>query len=157
DDIDAGWIDAFQKAIAPGLVGLDDQQSPRRAAEEITKSDEQMIYHFPSLDRLGDESQCSGAQSALTGFVGGNDAYGYMARLHVVFESIEHAPTFHVGEKYIKRQRVRLVLARHLQGGSAQRRDQTLETLFARGVQQKRRKCAVVFDDQQHPVARGDI
>ena len=75
----------------------------------------------------------------------------------VVLEPLQHAPAVDVGQEDVQRDGVGLVLARHGQGGGAERRDQPLEALLAGRVQQEAGEAQVVLDDQQHAVAGLDV
>src|SRR5437764_641551 len=62
-----------------------------------------------------------------------------------------------VRQEDVERDRLGGVLACHGQRGGAQRRDQALEALVARRVEQHAREAQVVLDDQQHAVAPADV
>ena len=73
-----------------------------------------------------------------------------LARGHVLLQAVEHAPAVHVGQVHVQRDRARACTAGQRQRARAHRRDEALEALRARGVEQEPREREVVLDDEQH-------
>ena len=85
---------------------------------------------------LATKRQRAGVERALARLVGRDDAHRDVPRRDVVLQPLQHAPAVDVGQVDVERDRVGLVLAGHGQRGGAQRGDQPLEALLARGVEQ---------------------
>ena len=80
-----------------------------------------------------------------------------MARGEIGLQPLEHPPALHVGQVDIERQHRGLVLADHGERRGAGRRDQRLEALLPRGIEQDLGEAQIVLDDQQHAVAGLDL
>ena len=71
-----------------------------------------------------------------------------------MLQAVEHRQAMHHRQANVERHRIGLVLLHQRQRRVAARRDDALEAFLARQVEQDARKVGVVFDDQQHAVAR---
>ena len=128
-----------------------------RAAGNARQPVEQRVDDFLALHRLGDELERARLQRALARLVGRDHATpGCGASRSSFFSRSSTRQPSMSGRKmssviaagwYSRGQRERR---------SARRRDDALEALLARGVEQELREAEVVLDDQQHAVARRD-
>ena len=81
---------------------------------------EQLIEHRLVLERLGESADRAVSHCAMVYFLGRNNADGNVPEGDIILEAIQHAPAVDVGQANIKRDRVRLVFARHRQRGGTQ-------------------------------------
>ena len=79
-----------------------------------------------------------------------------VAQAQVVVHTPQQRPAIQVGQGHAQRDGDRLDLSRKLQCGSRSARDEPFESVAMRDVEQQPGEYRVVFDDQQHVVARCD-
>jgi hypothetical protein len=83
----------------------------------------------------------------------GDDVHGDVARGGVVLQPVQHGPARRSRQVDVQRDGVGPVLARQLEPGLAVQRDDPLEPLLARHVEQDAGEADVVLDDEHHAVA----
>ena len=104
--------------------------------------------------RLGHEGEGAARQAVLAVLVERDDLHRDVPRRRVLLELAQHRPAEHVGQEHVERDGRRPVLARQRQRVGAAHRDEHLEALVVREVDQHARVMRIVLDDQQHGVAR---
>ena len=103
--------------------------------------------------RLGHERERAALEAVLALLFDGEHLHGDVPRGRIVLELVEHGPAQHVGQEHIERDGVGLVLARQRQRIGAVLRDQHLEALAVRGLEQHPRVARLVLDDEHRAVA----
>ena len=155
DDLDV--VVAEQLGDAELLGGLSSTTS-RRLRRGCAKSLIRRQRRLQALGRrrLGDEREGAARQAVLPVLVQRDDLHRDVPRRRVLLELAEHGPAQHVGQEDVERHGGRPVLARQRQRLGAARRDQHLEAVVAREVDQDAGVMRIVLDDQQDVVARLD-
>ena len=121
--------------------------------DEVADGVEQSIERLLILERLGHDAQGPVVQRPVVRVLGRDDADRDVPGGDVVLEPLDHAPAVDVGQADVEGDGVGLVLAGHRQRGGAERRDQPLEALLARGLEQELGERQVVLDDQEQRIA----
>ena len=78
-----------------------------------------------------------------------DDVHRNVPRLRMMLEPVEHRPAVHARHVDVERDGVRLERVRELEPGLAVERDESLESLLARHLEQNLREVRVVLDDEQ--------
>ena len=102
--------------------------------------------------RLVHEGERAALETVLALLLDRQDLHRDVARRGVLLQLVEHRPAEHVRQEHIQRDRGRTVLARERQAFRAVLRDDGLEAVVARQIQQHPRVVRIVFDDEQHPI-----
>ena len=103
--------------------------------------------------RLGHEREGAAREAVLAVLVERDDLHRDVPRRRVLLELAEHRPAEHVGQEHIERDRRRLVFARQRERVGAAHRDQHLEAVVVRKIDEHARVVRIVLDDQQHGIA----
>ena len=93
------------------------------------------------------------AKPVLAILVERDDLHRNVPGQRVLLELAQHGPAQHVGQEHVERHRGRLVLLGEIERVGAAHRDQHLEALVARQVDQDARIVRIVLDDQQDRIA----
>ena len=134
-------------------VVLDNQQ-PLAAGLDVILDPRQGRFEVLGGARLIDEGEGAAGESVLTVLVERHDLHRDVPGGRILLQLTEHGPTQHVGQKHVERDRGRLILAGKRQRLGATHRDQDLEPLVVRQIGDDPGIVRVVFDDQQHRIAR---
>ena len=156
DDLDVVVAEQFADAHLLGLVVLDDQQALAARLREFLDPRQRLGDAF-ARRRLGDEGEGAARQPVLAVLVERDDLHRDMPGQRVLLELAEHVPAQHVGQEHVERHRGRLILLGEIERVVAAHRQQRLEALVAREIDQDARIVRIVLDDQQDGVARLDL
>ena len=146
-DIVRGEI--FDEPVAPFCIRGDDQQLFLVPLCECRHLIDQRVDHLLGLNRLRQERKRPGIQSPLPRLVGGYDRDGNVPGLGIVLQPVEHAPPVDVGQENIECHGGRLVFGRQRECRDAHRRDDALEALFSRHVEEEACEREIVLDNEQ--------
>ena len=134
-----------------GIV-LDDQQAFLARLGEFLDARERLVDAF-ARGRLVDEGEGAARETVLAVLVERDDLYRDMPGERILLELAEHVPAQHVGQEHVERHRGRLILLGEIERIVAAHRQQRLEALVARQIDQDARVMRIVLDDQQDGVA----
>ena len=74
----------------------------------------------------------------------------------IALQAVHHPPALDIGQADIKCNRVGFKFACHRQRRGSERRDESLEALLARRLQQEPGEGEIIFDDQEHQITGMD-
>ena len=146
----------FADAHLLDLIVLDDQQALAPRLGKLLDARERVVDAF-ARRRLVDESEGAARQAMLAIFVERDDLHRNMPGERVLLELAEHVPAQHVGQEHVERYRGRLILLGEIERIVAAHRQQCLEALVAREIDQDAGVMRIVLDDQQDGVAGLDV
>src|SRR5579862_1775128 len=135
-----------------GLVVLDNQEALSARLRKLLDLGKRVRDAFAGRG-LGDEGECTTRQSVLAILVQGDDLHRDMPGQRALLELTEHVPAQHVREENVERHCGRLILLGKIECIVAAHRQQRLETLVAREIDQGSRVVRIVLDYEQDLVA----
>ncbi len=138
-----------------GFVVLDNQQILDAALDELLDVGQRFVQRLLGY-RLLQIRDCALMQPTVAALHHRDDMHRNMPRGRIMLESVQHTPAIDDRQLQIKRNGVGLPLAGQGQPKVATRGDNTFEALISGQIQQDARKGRIIFDDQQHTVARVD-
>src|SRR6516225_1569745 len=104
--------------------------------------------------RLVDERERPAGQRVLPILIQGNDLDRDVPRQWIVLELAQHSPAKHVRQEYVERDCGRLILLGEFERFGTACRNQHLESLVTREVNEHARIMRIVLDDQKNGIAR---
>ena len=155
-DPDVVAADQFHDAVALGRIVLHHQQVLHFAREKVFHPGEGLIQRF-LVGRFGDIGQGTQLAATLGFLLYRNDVHRDVTGCRVVFQLIENDPAARVRQPHIQGDGIRPVLPGQHQRGLSLHRHQGLEAALMGKVQQDAGEARVVFDDQDHAIARLNI
>ena len=146
----------FTNAHLLGRVVLDDQQPLLARLGELLDPGQRLVDAF-ARRRLVDEGEGAARQAVLAVFVERDDLNRDMPGERVLLELAQHGPAQHVGQEYVERDRGRLILLGEVERIVAAHRQQRLEALVARQIDQDAGIVRIVLDNEENGVAGLDV
>ena len=139
----------FRDTEQLGRIILDHKQTFAPRSRIFLDASERGLNAFRRR-RLGDERECAAREAMVLVLVERDDLYGDMTRQRILFELAQDAPTQHVGQKNVKRDRTGLILLGKLECVGAAHCYEHLEPLVPREIDQDAAVVRIVLDDQQY-------
>ena len=155
DDVDVVVAQQLGDRQPLGGVVLHHQQ-PLAARLHVVGDLAERLLQPLGRRRLGHEGERAARQAVLAVLVQRDDLHRDVPRRRILLELAEHRPAEHVGQEHVERDRGRLIFARQRQRIGAAHRDQHLQPVVVRQIDQDARIVRIVLDDQQHRIARLD-
>ena len=151
-DLDVLVRDEVDDGRSLRFVVLDDEQPLHLLIDELRDVLERVVQRF-ARDRLLQIRDRAGLQSGLTLAHAADDVHRDVSRVRMVLEPIEHRPPVDPRQIDVERDRVGFVRVRDAETRVALERDESLESLIARHVEQDLGEVRVVLDDEDDAVA----
>ena len=146
----------FADAHLLGRIVLDNQQALSPRLGKLLDAGQRVVDAL-ARRRLVDERERAARQAVLTVLVERDDLHRNMPRQRILLELAEHVPAQHVGQEHVERNRRRLILFGEIERIVAAHRQQGLEALVAREVDQDARVVRIILDDEEDGVTGLDI
>ncbi len=156
DDLDVVMTEQFADAHLLDPVVLDDQQALAARLGKLLDARQRLVDAL-ARRRLVDEGEGAARETVLAVFVERDDLHRNVPGQRILLELAEHVPAQHVGQEHVERNRGRLILFGEIERIVAAHRQQRLEALVARQIDQDAGIVRIVLDDEQDGVAGLDI
>ena len=139
------------------VVVLDDEQPLHRLVDELARSCRTSRRALPSITGFSRYAIAPALSPCWRSRMPVMMCTGMCRVSRMVLEPVEHAPAVHARHVDVERDGVGMECVRELEAGVAVERDEALEALLARHVEQDLREVRLVLDDEHDAVAGLDL